>query len=509
VKSVLFLFAAAALLPGQRATVQNPAAPTVFDCGADGLVVNSLTGEPIPRARISLTAGAASYSASADSSGQWAFSNVACGTAPLTVTRPGFLQKAGRALKLVSGSPMHGLKIELTPQSVFYGRVLDDQGDPVPGAQIAVMASRIVEGHVTFQRAGEGTTNDLGDYRVAGLPRGKYIVCSSSVKGVAPAGESNLAEACYPGPAEGGISSATEIPAGREARIDFSLNQTTGVHVRGTVAGVPNGRGAGVNLLKRGANSGSGATVGGVSNNNFDFRVAPGSYMLAADYFEAGKHLSARFPVEVGTSDLDNVALTLEGGFTVSGAVSIASVTGRASARPQFNVNLRPSETTGGAGQAKWTADHSTFTFEDMAPGSYRLAISPPAPFYVKSATLEGQDILNGEFVLSPGSGSIAIALGDDGGSIEGDVVDADGQPATGGVIALRNTRAVVARATGHFKLQNVAPGDYTVYAWDDPAEVAYADTEWMRRYAGSGVTVTVTASQSSQVKLTQQKLPE
>ena len=495
-------------MPGQRTTVQRPAAPTVFDCAADGLVVNSLTGEPIPRARISLTAGAASYSANADSSGKWDLSNVACGTAPLTVTRPGFLQKAGRALQLVSGSPVHGLKIELTPQSVFYGRVLDDQGDPVPGAQIAVMASRIVEGRVTFQRAAEGATNDLGDYRIAGLPRGKYIVCSNSVKGVVPAGESILAEACYPGPAEGGISSATAIPAGRETRIDISLNQTTGVHVRGTVAGVPNGRGAGVNLVKRGANTGSGATVGGVNNNNFDFRVAPGSYMLAANYFEAGKHLSARIPVEVGTSDVDNVALTLDGGFTVSGTVSIASLSGRAPAR-QFTVNLRPLETTGGTGQAKWAPDRNTFTFEDMAPGSYRLAISPPAPFYVKSATLEGQDILSGEFVLSPGSGLIAIALSDDGGSIEGDVVDADGQPATSGVMALRNGRAVVAQATGHFKLQSVAPGDYTVYAWDDPAEVAYADTEWMRRYGGSGVAVTVTAGQSSQMRLTQQKVPE
>jgi hypothetical protein len=113
------------------------------------------------------------------------------------------------------------------------------------------------------------------------------------------------------------------------------------------------------------------------------------------------------------------------------------------------------------------------------------------------------------EFILSQGSGPIEIVFSDDGGSIEGDVVDADGRPATGGVVALRNGRAVVARATGHFKLQNVTPWDYAVYAWDDPAEVAYTDTEYMRRYAGTGVAVTVSASQSSQVKLTQQKVPE
>ena len=64
-------------------------------------------------------------------------------------------------------------------------------------------------------------------------------------------------------------------------------------------------------------------------------------------------------------------------------------------------------------------------------------------------------------------------------------------------------------RASGHFKLQNLAPGDYSVYAWDDPAEVAYADIDWMRRYAGSGFTVTVVPGQNSQIKLIQQKVPQ
>jgi hypothetical protein len=497
VKSVLFLFAATTVAFGQAPQ------PTAGDCAVEGVVVNSLTGEPIPRAHVDWVIPGATSSASADSSGKWNLSRIACGTAPVLVTRPGFIQKVGSPLTLVSGSPVHDLKIELTPQSVFYGRVLDDQGDPVMGGRIGVLASRVVDGRISFQRVAGENTNDLGDYRIASLPRGKYIVCASL------AGALSVADTCYPGPVEGGATSAMEVPAGRETRVDFALTQAATIHIRGTVSGLPAGRGAGVNLVKRGGDPGFGGNVGAVSGNHFDLRAAPGSYILASDYFEGGKRLSARVPIEAGTSDIDNIAVTLEGVFTVSGAVSIASVSGRTPARPQFTVNLRPTETTGGSGQAKWAADHNTFTFEDMVPGSYRLAISRPAPFYVKSATLAGQDILNDDFALTPGAGPIAIALSDDGGSIEGDVVDADGQPATGGVIALRNGRAVVARATGHFKLQNVAPGDYTVYAWDDPAEVAYADTEWMRRYAGNGVAVTVTASQNTQVKLTQQKIPE
>jgi hypothetical protein len=142
-------------------------------------------------------------------------------------------------------------------------------------------------------------------------------------------------------------------------------------------------------------------------------------------------------------------------------------------------------------------------------PGTYRLEAFPPAPFYVKSATLGGQDILSGEFTATPGAAPIEIVLSDDSGSIEGDVVNADGQPVPGGVMALRNGRAAIVRSDGHFKIQNLAPGDYKVYAWDDPAQVPYADGEWMKRYAGGGADASVASGQSSQVKLTQENVPQ
>jgi hypothetical protein len=492
VKPILLLLAANGLAFGQTA-----------NCAVDGLVMNSITGEPIPRAHVTLGAGMASSSATADSSGKWNFSNVACSEAVLTSERPGFVQKPGRRLTLLSGFPLHDVKIEMTPQSVFVGRVLDDQGDPVMGAEVRVLASRVVEGQVDFRQTQDGITNDLGDYRIAGLPRGNYIVCSSLTSA------RTVAETCYPGPVEGGAASATEVRAGRETRVDFTLNPTPVIHIRGTVSGAPAGYGVGVSLIKRSAKAGPYGMHGRVDRNGFDIWAAPGSYTLAADYFEAGKHLFARVPIEAGRSDIDNVVLTLNGGFTITGTVEFPSQPEEAGARPQFDIQLLPSAPFNLMGLAKWNKDHTAFTFEDVAPGDYRLDTLPPAPFYVKSATLAGQDILDGEFALSQAAGPIEIVLSDDGGSIEGDVADADGQPATCVVLALRNGRAVTAEATGHFKLQNLGPGDYAVYAWDDPARVAYADTDWMRRYAGSGVAVTVTAGQNSQVKLTQQKVPE
>jgi len=66
----------------------------------------------------------------------------------------------------------------------------------------------------------------------------------------------------------------------------------------------------------------------------------------------------------------------------------------------------------------------------------------------------------------------------------------------------------LMAQPNGHFKLQNVAPGDYAIYAWANPDEVAYADPDWMRRNGGGGMAVTVAAGQSQQIKLTEQSVP-
>lgn len=483
--------------------------PASFDCAVDGSVVNSETGEPIVRAHVTLQSFAGTPSTSTDSSGRWSLSNVACTPAPLLVTRPGFLQRARNILTLTSGSSQHDVKIELVPQSVFYGKVIDDQGDPVMGAEVAVFVARIAEGRVSFQRSGQANSNDLGEYRIPNLNKGKYILCSYLNNGQPRPNGMVGAETCYPGPVEGGNASAMDVPAGREMRVDFTLRETPAVHVRGTVSGLPEGRNIGISMVPRGAGGRLGNPPGGaVREGKFDFRVTPGSYMISADYFENGKHLLARVPIEVGASDIDNVTVAVDSGFNVTGHVRADSQS-QTGVRPQFGINLRPTEPTTGSGQLKWDADHTSFAFNDMSPGTYRLDIFPPPPFYVKSATLAGQDILNGEFSVAQAAGPIEIVLGDDGGSIEGDAVNADGQAVQGGIMALRNGRAFIIQSSGHFKLQNLAPGDYTLYAWDDSNQVEYADQEWMRRYAGSGVAVTVTSGQNAQVKLTQQKAPQ
>ena len=124
-----------------------------------------------------------------------------------------------RQITLISGSPVHDLKIELIPQSVAWGKVTDRQGDPVMGVQVTALASRVVDGRARFQQAASGMTNDLGEYRVANLQRGKYILCvHQNQPGIQSASRTTTADTCYPGPVEGGAASAIDLPAGRERK---------------------------------------------------------------------------------------------------------------------------------------------------------------------------------------------------------------------------------------------------------------------------------------------------
>jgi hypothetical protein len=500
------------------AAVKQPSPPASFDCSADGTVVNAVTHEPIARARVNLNVpGTDGYSTTTDSGGRWTLTGVGCGSAQVQVTRPGFLVSgvAGRALmrpiRLASGSPAHDLRTELLPQALVTGKVLDDQGDPVQGAQVHAIAARVVDGRAHFQQAGASASNDIGEYRLANLQPGKYIFCVHLNSRPAEARERTMpADSCYPGPLEGGSASAMDLAAGREAKVDFNVNQVAAVHIRGTVSGGPEGRGVGVSLLEVIPNADINRPItGSVRDGKFDFRVAPGSYMLSADYFEQGKRLSARVPVTAGTSDIDDVAVRLDQGFTVTGVIRVASQS--SAAPPQFNISLHPAESAIGMGQLKWGADKTTFSFSDMMPGSFRLDANPPSPFYIKSATLAGQDIFENFLPISQSAGPIEITLRDDGGSVEGDIADSAGQAIAGGVLLLRGTIRIAAGFAGdngHFKLDHLPPGDYTASAWNDVSQVQYAETEWMRRYGSGGVPVSVAAGQNVQIKLTEQTAP-
>jgi len=490
--------------------------PLPSNCAADGVVVNSVTGEPIPRAHV--MALVSQTSGTADNLGHWSLTNITCGRLQIAATRPGFLNGGVRdPLTISSESPAHDVRIQLTPQSVVLGKVTDEQGDPVMNAQISVLTSRVIEGRRSFQMMSATQTNDLGEFRIASLPAGKFIFCARGQGAFGAAFNGNQSnqndsmangETCYPGPVEGGAVSAMELPAGHETRVDFSVRQVPAVRVRGTVTGMPRNQGAAVTLQQRGPSRGAVNTrpANITPDGHFEVRgVTPGSYILATDYWEAGGRLTARVPVEVGGSDVEGIAIQLEPGPSIAGSVRVESATGKTLPDQTWQMYLRSSDPTIGGGQLKWSKDRTTFTIADTTPGTYRLEGAPPPPFYLKSATLGGRDMTREEVVIGQSVGRLEVVVGDDSGAVDGVVQDTDGQPVRATVMAIqdgRSPRNITTGTDGHFRIANLAPGDYRIYAWDDITQVEYADSEWMKHQGGNGQSMTVSPGQTASLKL-------
>jgi hypothetical protein len=410
---------------------------------------------------------------------------------------------------LEAGGTAHDLKVMLTPQAVITGIVSDDHGDPVMGAQVSVLTSVVQQGKRVFRQSSATNTNDLGEFRIPGLSAGRYVVCARSnvdIRAMDPRGALGSGEKCYPGPIEGGAASAVELPAGRELRVPLSLPAAAAVHVRGKVTGGPKARNASLALVQRGNVMGGpnrGAPI--APDGQFDIRgVTPGSYMLNVDYWEENGRFSARVPIEVGGSDLDGVVVPVAQAFSIPGVVHVERSDGATTAPPKLTLSLRPSEPMAGGGRLMWGPDTGTFTLADLTPGTYRLESFGNGNFYVKRAMFNGRDISREDVSIVQTGGAIEVVLGNEVGSIEGQVVDRDGSPVAGFVMVMeegRTPRTSNVTESGSFRIPALAPGTYTVHAWDDASQVEYADPEWMRRHA-AGEKVTVQTGQIAKVKL-------
>lgn len=488
------------------------------NCSVDGSVLNSVTGAPVLRAHVSVVGPNDSALTDSDAGGKWSVEHLSCGRVTIAVTRPGFLrtqQSSGitPGLVLVANAPTHDVKLKLAPQAVFAGLVLDDQGDPILGAQVSLMTSRIINGVRGIQASNSTNTNDLGEYRFSGLAAGRYTLCANAGGGAVVAnGARPYAERCYPGPIDGGAASSMQVTAGYEGRIDFTLAPLATMRVSGVVSGPPEILNfSGVNLVPRSqiARMAMGLSSPVRPDGSFSIRgVPPGSYTLNARSTNSKNPMTARLPLEVGSNDIESIQLSLEPGTNVTGSIKIVSVTGRKIDKPQYSITLRSSDRIYSSGQAIWDDGRTEFTIPGVDPASYRLEFSPPAPFYLKSATLGGRDIAGSEVPIGAGAGNIEVVLSDDGGVVEGDVATDDG-PAAAWIFLERDgapPRNARTDANGHFRIETVPPGDYKVYAFDNN-NVEYSNPEWMQR-TGKGIAVTVESGQSAQVKLTRQTAP-
>ena len=159
-----------------------------------GRVVDA-AGSPIPAATVMLLTGPAPQGPArgqseynrvlTDDSGRFVFSNVRPSSYRVEANKPGWLAGAlgrkrpggsGSTIDLPEGARRNDLVITLFRAAVIAGRVIDDNGDPLIGAEVRAIKQVFIAGRAQNDQPIRTLTDDRGEYRFPGLLPGDYLV---------------------------------------------------------------------------------------------------------------------------------------------------------------------------------------------------------------------------------------------------------------------------------------------------------------------------------------------
>ena len=85
----------------------------------------------------------------------------------------------GRPIELTDAQLMEKADVALPRGSVLAGRVADEFGEAVAEAEVIAMRLQYQNGRRRLTPAGRNaTTNDLGQFRIYGLPPGEYYIAA-------------------------------------------------------------------------------------------------------------------------------------------------------------------------------------------------------------------------------------------------------------------------------------------------------------------------------------------
>jgi len=162
--------------------------PKTEECGISGMVVKLAGSEPLKTATVqlqSLQDLAHTISVLTDVGGRFELKGIDPGRYRLKVSRTGFVtqeygQKTandpGAEIRLRPGQNLHGVLFRLIRWGVIAGRVLDEEGEPLPWAQVSALREIYFNGKRKLSPEVLVPTNDLGEYRLFGLKPGRYFV---------------------------------------------------------------------------------------------------------------------------------------------------------------------------------------------------------------------------------------------------------------------------------------------------------------------------------------------
>jgi protocatechuate 3,4-dioxygenase beta subunit len=512
---------------------------------------------PIRRAQVRISGSdVAPKAALTDAEGRFEFRDLPAGRFTIQASKSGFVSvqygqtrpfESGKPIELADKQGLDNADISMPRGSVIAGRIVDEFGDPIPDASVTAMRQTWQNGRrrLVPSPGRVAQTNDLGQYRIYGLPPGDYYVSATirsgglemmdlelmtvgaAWSGASPstsAPKSGYASTYYPGtPNVVEAQRITLAPGQESSSADFALVAVRLAKVTGIVIGSDGKPLEGAAISAVPANREFGGLLGQSSarsgkDGSFTLSsVPPGDYTLqarsvqvitstqgdnvmvfrAATIGGGGDSESGSTPLAVAGEDVSGILLTTSRGGTATGSVVFDGP--RPASTTSIRVTSMAVDSDGpalGGGGASPKEDGS-FELKGLSgPRLIRVANTPPG-WTLKSVKLNGTDItdVGTEFKAGETTSGLEVELSNKATSVTGSVTAADGSLLKDYTVVIFSespehwrlpmTRWVTGTRPdqdGRFKVQNLPAGSYLAIAVDYLPQGEWGDPELLDR---------------------------
>lgn len=534
------LFVAIGVAAQQRAPSSSPP-PARRAYAISGTVVDGLSGSSLAEAEVTIIPSGKRdqlQSTTSDDAGRFEFKDLAPGKYVLGARRRGyptqpFDSHAGfsTGIAVGPGKQSDNLLFRLKPDASISGRVSDDEGEAIRGAEVMLFSRNVDSGERTIQIINRTLTDDQGAYHFGHLGAGEYFVGVQSevwyaLRGPQRANRSSSTDGepqatsnaqldvgypvtYYPSAVMPDDAGAITLAWGDRVTADVILHALPTVTVRiRQDPSFPIERANLRRVLLGGVEDSITSPTVTVSEDLVEISgVAPGRYnamespptkpqQRATASLRSGstpphyQMIDASESVDIDAHDSSEWA-------SISGSVSLE---GQTIPRPEMSLELR--NRAGGDNVRVSIGSNGEFENAEAPPGRYEVILQSSDGYILKSiSTLNAK--VNGQTIeISAGIVRLALLASRGTGQVDG-VVMRDNKPVAGAMVILvpqdpANNRPLFRRdqsdSDGTFTLPAIASGKYTIVAIEDGWELEWANPAVLAAYLPKGRVVQVEA---------------
>lgn len=524
--------------------------------------VTTIDGRPLPHARVVLLAlgppGSPSgdagglvtralREAASDQHGGYEFRDVPAGGLRVAASKLGYAAAFhGQPVSFApSAAPVDGPRFELAERETLdrvdiamarwgtlTGRLSDEYGDPIEGANVQALQVRYESGRRRLVTAGvTRPTDDRGGYRIFALAPGQYVV-SALLGDVSSADSPGYPRAYYPGTPNVAWAQLVTVGLSQDVGpIDLSLQRAHTARIAGRLfdaSGHPTMAGSLSLVPSRVSASLTGLPIGAriEPDGSFEFpHIAPGDYVIRAEQSRPNGWTEGEFaalPVTLGTADVTDLTVQRSGGALVTGRFTFDTF--NPSQRPSpsaielsavpVDSDTSPSQVASARVRPDWTFDMSGIS------GVRRLAlIRVPRGWSLRDVRIGGVSIADEPMRFRAGQSrtEVEIVLTDRLTVLRGIVVDDRGRPAPASAATVfsadrtrwypksRFVRKADTGVGGVFVVEGLPAGEYYIAAVarvPDDGEEAWQDPAFLESLAGRASTVSLNEERRTNVSL-------